>query len=213
MGGLFDPESSLMQAISSIGDLVVLNLLFLLCSLPVVTAGAAAAALYTVTLRMVRQEGSRPMKSFFAAFRANFRRATALWLILLGLLAGLLLDFLICGGEGAPLPLLALPTALGLLWNATVAYVFPLQARFENSVLQTLKNAFVMALGHLPQTLCMTVLNLLPLLLFLLLPAELFLRAASFWLCFGCAGTAYCNSLLLHRLFAPYVRGPEEEEE
>lgn len=211
MRGLFDPDSPLMRAIGVIGDLVVLNLLFLLCSLPLLTAGAASTALYTVTLRMVRQEGGSPWKGFFAAFRANVRRATVLWLILLALLALLALDFLLCGGKDAPLPLLGLCAALALLWSAAAAYVFPLQARFENSVAGTLKNAFAMAFGYLPQTLCMTVLNLLPLLLLLLLPAELFLRLVVLWLCLGFAGTAYCNSLLLHRLFAPYVREAEDE--
>ena len=66
-----------------------LNLLWILCSLPVFTIGASTTALYYVTLKMVQDEESNITAMFFRAFRENFRQATTLWLIMLGI--GLLL--------------------------------------------------------------------------------------------------------------------------
>lgn len=55
-----------------------LNVLWLVCSLPIVTAGAATAALYDVTLRIAREDDPPLTRQFFAAFRSNFRQATVL---------------------------------------------------------------------------------------------------------------------------------------
>jgi len=60
-----------------------LNLLWIICSLPVFTIGASTTALYTVTLKMADDNESEITKTFFRAFRDNFPQATRIWLILL----------------------------------------------------------------------------------------------------------------------------------
>ena len=80
-------ESRLHQVLTAIIDILWLGLLWLLCSLPLVTLGAASTALYYSMVKCVRHERSRATREFFHAFRQNFRQATLLWLICLGVLA------------------------------------------------------------------------------------------------------------------------------
>ena len=90
MGNLFNPEAPLMQGLGKIADMMVLNVLTVLLSLPVVTAGAATAALYDATWRILQDEGS-VYGAYFRAFKSNFKQATVLWLLTLA--SGALLLF------------------------------------------------------------------------------------------------------------------------
>ena len=83
MGGLFSIDNPFWQFVSRLLHILLLNLLWFVCSIPVVTIGAAATAVYSVTLKMVRNQEGYIIKSFFKAFRDNFRQATVIWLILL----------------------------------------------------------------------------------------------------------------------------------
>ena len=75
---MFRSDSLLMRLLDRLGTLLILNLLFLLCSLPIVTVGAASTALYTVTLREARGDARSILSGFFTAFRKNFWKATLL---------------------------------------------------------------------------------------------------------------------------------------
>ena len=81
MKNLLNLESPLMQMLTRIGDLILLNVLFLICCIPVVTAGASIAALHRMTQEIVYETDSSTVKGFFRAFRANFKQATAVWLV------------------------------------------------------------------------------------------------------------------------------------
>ena len=83
MGGFFSLDSKFMQAMSRVADLIILNVIYLVTCLPVVTIGAAGTALYTVCFRLgTAREGSL-VKGYFRAFRDEFRQATLIWLFLL----------------------------------------------------------------------------------------------------------------------------------
>ena len=85
MGKLFDLDSPLMRVLSKMADLMILNLLMIVLCLPIVTAGAAFTAMHYVLLKMVRDEDSYLLKSFFKSFKLNFRQATIIWAIMLGI--------------------------------------------------------------------------------------------------------------------------------
>lgn len=135
-----------------------LNLLWILCSLPVFTIGASTTALYYVTLKMVQDDESNITAMFFRAFRENFRQATTLWLIMLGI--GLLL-----AGDGyilyhlhhsaAGIPALMWTLMLALIIVAAIAYVivlmylFPLVASVRNTNWAMLKNSFFIGIHYL----------------------------------------------------------------
>ena len=191
-----------MRAIGRVGDLALVNILFLLCSIPVLSLGASATALYTVAFAMVRGEDKPVAKTFFLAFRRNFRQATLLTILFLSLGAGLYLDLRVMQANPAAFSLVFWVGSglLALAAAITLPFAFALQARFDNSVWKTLKNAFVLAVTHPLTAFVAAVLALLP--LGLLLFATYYLLLSSiFWFLFGFSLTAVANSWLLERIF------------
>lgn len=152
-------DSPLMRFLTKIADLMVLNILFCVTSIPLITIGASWTALYSVTLKMVRDEEGSVSRSYFRSFRQNFKQATLLWLGVLVVLALLVLDIRILNGVAggtAPGLLRVGVEILALLGIMVLQYLFPSLARFEASLADTLKNACMMALAHLPKTALMT---------------------------------------------------------
>lgn len=157
MNNLFDPDGFLMRGLRQISDLLFLNILTILCSLPIVTSGAALAAMHYVIINMQADEEGYLFKTFFAQFKANLKKGTILTLIFLG--AALLLygDYRAASGENAMLPpAFKIPAiALAIVLFAIFLYTFPLQAKFENPIGATLKNAAILAAAYLPRTIGM----------------------------------------------------------
>ena len=147
-----------MSALGTLCDLVFCNVLFCLLSLPLFTAGASAAALYDCTLAIVEQrEGSSIAARFWNAFRRHFRRATALWFVLLGCALFLWAYARAVDALSGDLQRLYRVTFFALLFvfGAGGQYVFPLLAHGrEASVPRTLKTAWLLSVVALPCTLC-----------------------------------------------------------
>lgn len=89
MRGLLDPKNKLGQILGRITDMIILNLLVLLCCLPVVTAGAAFSSMHAILLKIYRGEADKIPSAFFRAMKSNLKDATLLWLMYLGFLAAL----------------------------------------------------------------------------------------------------------------------------
>ena len=152
---LFDMDNPVMQALSTAADLLVLNLLTLLCCLPVVTAGAAWTALHDVVYKIVQQEETYPYRMFFPAFKANLKKGIPLGLIFLGAACVIIMNYLAASVTLPPFRFVS--AAVGLLVLAIGNYAFALTARFENTLTETLKNAVRLAIGCFPRTLWMVV--------------------------------------------------------
>ena len=154
----FSYESKFSQLLLKLCNACMLNVLWFLCSLPIVTMGAATTALYYACLKIVREEDSHVAAQFFRSFRQNFRQATQIWLILLG--CGLFL-----GLDGYILYHLRLSSAgtMGVIWTLALAvviaaavvlvivleHVFPLLASVDNTNRAMLKNAFLIGTHYL----------------------------------------------------------------
>lgn len=205
MQTLFSPDSLFMRTMGRVGDLLVLNFLFLLTSLPLVTIGAASTALYTVCFRFDTEKEAGVIRSYFRAFRESWKQATVLWLILVlccGCACFNALLFFRMGGMLSWLSILFLIlTALALLAGG---YVFPLLSQFDNRILSTLKNALALSLGYLPRSVVITAVNGLPFIL-LLTDVYLFFQTAFLWAAIYFAAAAYINSLLLKKVLMPYL--------
>lgn len=209
---LFSPDSKFMRFMGTLGDLMLLNFIFLLCSIPVVTIGASLTALYTVVFRIVREKDSRGvLAQFFESFRQNFRRATGMWLLLLPAGALLVLDLMLFSGVTGVMRWLSVVFVLLMLLAVfTAGYAFPLLSQFENGVKTTLKNALFLSLGYLPRTLAVTALNVLPFAL-LYFNLYLFLYVGFLWVFLYFSSAAYLNARTLEKVFAPYREAREEE--
>ena len=154
----FSYESKFSQLLLRLCYACYLNLLWFVCSLPIVTIGASTTALYYCCLKIVRDQDNHIGAMFFRAFRNNFKQATVLWLIMLG--AGLFL-----AGDGYILYHLRQNTegTLAVLWTLILAvviaaavvyvivleYVFPLLASVSNSNRAMLKNSFLIGTHYL----------------------------------------------------------------
>ena len=155
---LFSYDSKFSQIMLKLCYGCYLNLLWLVCSLPVFTAGAATAALYDVTLRIAREEDPPLTTRFFKAFRENFRQATILWLILLGIGAllgadGYILYHLYKSTAGMVSVICTLGLALiivaAIAYVIVLIYVFPLVASVKNTNFAMLKNALLIGIHYL----------------------------------------------------------------
>lgn len=153
MSGLLNPEGKLMLFITKITYSVYLNILWFLCCLPIVTAGASTTALFYVTLKVAKDEEGNITKAFFRAFKQNFKKATVIWLILLAVGAVLALDGYIFYHMRFENVFWAVGTAVYLVALAAYAiilmYIFPLLARFENTVKAMFLNSIMLGMRFL----------------------------------------------------------------
>lgn len=207
MSKLFRMDSPLMRFLTKIADLMVLNILFCITSIPLITIGASWTALYSVTLKMVRDEEGSVSRSYFRSFRQNFRQATLLWLGVLVVLALLVLDIRALNGMAggtAPGLLRVGVEILALLGIMVLQYLFPSLARFEASLADTLKNACMMALAHLPKTALMTAAAVGAVWITLINNTTIAV-GLMVWPLIGFALMAFGNSGILRKIFDNYV--------
>ena len=212
MQALFSPDSRFMRIMSRVADLVLLNLCYLLTCVPLFTIGAASAALYTVCFRFGTEEEKGVIRSYFRAFRENFKRGTGVWLIVLLCGAAALVNawvfYAMPGGLRFLSVIFAILFVLALL---IFGYAFPLLSQFADGVWPTLRNALILSLGYLPRSLLIAVVNVVPFIL-MLTDFYLFLQAAFLWTVLYFSLAAYVNTFLLKGVFAPYLTDDNEEE-
>ncbi len=167
MGRFFDMDSPIMRFLNRVGDMLILNLMMLVCCIPIITAGAAYTAMHYVLLKMIRGEEGYLVKGFFKSFVRNFKQATLIWLMMLFVIAVFIGDAFIFGYSGVvfPKPLVIMVLAVAIILLLMSMYVFPLLARFENTIKNTLRNAAILSVANLPKTLLMAVFYVLPLII------------------------------------------------
>ena len=201
---LFKANNPFWQSMGTVYDLFIVNTLWLLCCLPVITIGpATAAAFYALTQRLLGEQ-STIRQDFFRSFKQNFRQGIVLGLLLSAVGAFLILDIRLCrlSGTGIYTFFMFFFGVLFLFWSMTALYAFPLLSKFERSTKEILIWAFTLAISNLPLTLTM-----------------LFVAAVSLWLChivpglifimFGVAAQFITTVML--SVFRPYLPKPEED--
>ena len=202
---LFDPDSLVMRFVSRFADIVVLNVVFLLTCIPVFTIGAANTALYDVVFRMDTEREGKLLAAYFRSFKDNFRQSTALWLALL--LFGIatyvnMTRFSFLGESSYTLgyALFVVSMLVLVLEVFIFSYSFPLLSRFRNSTRRTAVNALLLAVGNLPRTLVVSVINCFPWAL-LVVNFYTFMQLGFIWLAMYFAAAAYWGSRVLKKVF------------
>ena len=152
---LFSFDSSVSRFLYLVADIVVAHFLWIVCSLPLFTIGAANTALYYAFMKRFRTDEGYVWKNFLKAFRENFRQSIVLWLIVLAAGGLLLLDLRIAHITGGVLGRVMLVSCSALLipYLLVSLYIFPVQAKFENKIADNLKNALLMSLQSFPYSL------------------------------------------------------------
>ena len=204
-----DFDNRILSALSAAFDYVMLAFYWMLCSMPVVTAGAATTAMLSVTLGVDRVTGS-VSKRFFRAFKSNFKLATRIWLTFLALGIVLAEDVYACWGgrlQGNTVVWLRGVTVISAaVYFLLLSVIFAITAKFKVNYRQAFYNAFVMLLHK-------------PLLVFAALSlAAVFAASFVFLLAVGIlpAGLAlYLWTLVFRRMFRPYLpqNNPCSEED
>ncbi len=207
MGKFLDMDSPIMRFLNRVADLMIMNFLMMFCCIPVITAGAAFTAMHYVFLKVVRGEEGYLIKGFFKSFKENFKQATIIWLLMLLVVAVYVGDSFIFNYSGLTFPraLIIAVVAVAVLLVLIAVYVFPLQARFENSVKNTLKNAMILAFANLPKTLLMVACYALPIVI-----VYFSSYAILFVFLFGISAPAYGAAWIYSGIFKKLE--PETEE-
>ena len=204
----------IMRGMGRLADFIILNLLWVVCSIPIITIGASTTALYTVMLKLVKNEEGYIAKGFLKAFKENFKQSTIMWIIFLLISIVFVVDFasikLMSDKIGGILQILFL--FMGALLTAWMVYAFALQARFVNTVKNTLKNAMILVFAKLPFTVLIVLLTVGPVLVTFLTVRTLVI-GVMVWFFAGVSLVAWLNSYLLRFVFKKLEEGGEQESQ
>lgn len=205
---IFNPESPFWRRTGSMADVLGMSALWLILSLPVVTWGAATAALYDAAVRHVRPAAPGGFVRFWSTFRREVKGAllpsllSALILLLLAAVLNFFAAAVLEGMAGASLVLVAF-FVFALLPLGGICWTFPALSRFTASPLGALKVGMQLSLAYLPRTLAIDALFLATAVLGWL-----------FWfpLLFCPCLTAVVWSFLMEPVFRKYMPAPEEPD-
>lgn len=206
LAGFFNYDNPVWRFIGKFWDVLVVNILWFICSIPLFTIGASTTAMYYVTLKLARDEDGYTFRSFFKSFKENFKQATAIWAVFLvtGIILGFDVYYFVKMAAASSLRtmMISIFLAMTFVWLAMFTYVFPLQARFYNPVKRTIFNAFFMAIRHVFHTIGMLAVDGVILFLSVTYVPQLSI--------FGVALIAFFNSYMLNSVFGKYM--PKEEK-
>ncbi|MDE5678840.1 MAG: DUF624 domain-containing protein [Lachnospiraceae bacterium] len=150
----FSVDGALYKFLTRLWDMIKLNFMWLLFSLPIVTVGAATVAAYTVTLKMVDEQEGYVARQFVRAFKENWRQGIPMGLLALFCSYAVYLDFeLQRVTEGNSTMFLIFGIIAAFVFGMSFIYAFPLSARYENTLIGTLKNSVNIATRYFLRTL------------------------------------------------------------
>ncbi len=196
----FEPDSRFMAGLTSFAEAVVVNVLFVLTSLPIVTIGAALSAAHGTLLEATREEGSRPAATYLRYFRQTWKPASAAWLVLLPVFGLLLLEYRVIGVmDGGAAGVVAQAMVLtGIILVALVAlWVFPVISQ-GHGFRASLRLAARLSVKRLPLSVAGFAVHLLPILVLVFWP-QAFGGLIYAMLTIGFAFVIYSTDLILAR--------------
>ena len=210
--------SSLGAFLRVLCDLMVLNILWLICSLPLITVGPATNALCSVSLKLARGEPIATLRSFFDAIKKDFVQSLLLGLIGIAGLAIAAVDWGFAVAQEGNLR--TLYYVVGVIVSAVVlaywAWVFALNAGFENSLVGTIKNALSLAFVEPGKTLLIWIAFAIPVFCFLFLPEVVVIYIGWAYILFAVSAPAYIAARSQVKVFSrfggPAVRIEPEDD-
>lgn len=203
---IFAYDGPLNQFIIKLVDCFFISLLWLIASIPIITAGASTVALYFTVNKVVRQEEGGVWKTFWRAFFRDFWQATGIWVILLLFYTASLASYSAIRGMGlggVSKGLLITAVLMVTLWTQ---YWYPYLSRFEDTTRTLWRNTLVMLLLDFFRSVKLLVLLILcfivAVLAFVYAPFLLFLLPAVY---------VFVGNRTVDKVFAKYIPAPEAE--
>lgn len=206
-GGMLASDGKIVGLLNKSGEIILLNMAFLLCCLPAVTLGPALASLYYATMKSIRRERGYPVREFFSSMKRTLKKG-----ILLTILAAAWLGMLFFGryyagtGQWKASPGAGVYDVLILVSTCVMIYVFPVLSRFEMKLTGIIKLSFLMSIRFLPVTvLCIVGSAAVTLLMIYVLPIPCIFFVPGLW----CLALTF----LLERALRAYTPEAEPGEE
>jgi uncharacterized membrane protein YesL len=189
-----------------IGDIIFLNILFIIFSLPIITIGASYSAMEYTFMKQQRESDAPLFKTFVRSFKSNFKQSTISWIIILALSIIIGVDIHTFGPNGvmsfSPFYYLFIFAAIVLAFMAL--YIFPVISAFENKLKNLWIQSFFLAAKNVPFTLMMCVLIIAP--IYLTISSGIyFMLFFSLWIVFGFGLVGYLLSIIFLHIFTPYL--------
>lgn len=207
MDNLFKYDNKFFEILGKITDVVILNLLFIISCLPIITIGTSITASYSVAMRMVKDEETYITREFIKRFKENFKTSTIVWSIML-IIGGVLgFDFYMSKlvlNESISKVLQLVFTVISIIYIFTLIYVFPIISKFENTIKNTIINSILISIQNLPYTVIMVILNLSPILLMSLF-SSYWGQIIFFYIVIGFGIITYINSIFFEKIFNKFI--------
>ena len=193
------------ETINMLFNFFILNLVFLITCLPVITIGAALSSLYYVVIKETKGEAGYLVRPYLREFRRNFKNGTIAFLILTAIGALLLFNLLFWPVQGNPFSyaVTGVLAVIAVVWLAVSHYTYPLIGRFVNTPLRSVRNAWGLALRNLKKTFWMLLIDVGVAGFYLFFPLKVVLLVVP--LC-GVVGPVYWQARILIGVFEPYER-------
>lgn len=204
MNNLFSLDSPLGRKLTLMSNLVLLNLLWIICSLPIITMGAATSAMYHVIFLYITNQDDCVVKPFFKALAGSLKQATPIWVLHLLVGCMLVAEAFYLGLESSD-ALKILFAVIVLFFIAVGSYLYPLIGRYETTGRKALWNSLVLALKHPCASFLLSGIPAVIGMVMFLYPA-LAWKTAVFWTLIGFALVAYLMGYILLRVFSKYDR-------
>lgn len=159
----FSADGALYKFITRFWDMVKLNFMWLICSLPVITVGVSTVAAYSVTLKMIEENEGYVVRNFFKAFKENFKQGMAIGPITILFAAVLYIDF-VFAKQHIGFAILGVFSAF--MFVIALIYAYPLLARYDNKLFKTIKNSMRISMRYFGRTVFLAVLLAVEVLVF-----------------------------------------------
>ncbi len=187
-----------MAVLTKISDVMLLNLLTIIMCIPIITAGAAFTAKDYMCYKLVKNEEGGITKGFFHSFKQNFKQATIIWLMMLVIIGVAAFDVLFASGlEGEGTDIVkAIMLAVFFFIFISCIMIFPVLARFDNTVKGTIKSGLHMTVAILPRAILMGIMYIIPPVIGLY-----WFSSVPVVFLFGIAGPGYLSAMLYRKAF------------
>lgn len=205
MKSMFNLDSPLNKGLILVADLMLVNFLFLLFSLPILTIGASLTAMNSVTLKMARKEQPSILKSFWESFNENLKQATILWILTIGMGMVLFAWYIVIENLiniGIASVFRVFLYIFMVMFIIMLTYIYYLQAMFANKIMQTIKNALLFSIKHLFFSFIFILIIFVGIFIVFFYPK--IIGYGLIVVLVGFSLISYCIAFFMNRIFQPY---------
>ena len=216
MKSIFSHEGLLFRFTERAVNLIVLNILYLIFCIPIITIGPATTALRYVTLKYAANEEDRVWVPFIHSFKQNFKQGMIVGVVstVLGAALAWALWFNyynLRNGDAVNMMMLVMTSLSCIIYLMIMGYFYPMLARYDNDLKQMFRTTVILAIRHLPATVCMAVISAAPIVLLMYTPTT-FMLALTFYCIIGFALIAFLQDKFMTRIFWQYTPREKTEE-